>query len=234
MQQSVKTDLEKTLRTLIEDSSEKMTKRNQGDFILTTTKQRLAQEYEMTFDAEMDHKLSMPEEKAKEFVSELRSEIKGIGNVNIDSIKQYEEINQRYTTLFSSQEELSSAQQTIISAISKMDQIIVTKLDETIKNVNNEIGDIFKVMFGGGNAYVKIYRSNKTFLKQVLRLLHNLQVRQLEILKLFSGGEKSLIAISLLFCNFEIKTSSLSSFGWSWSCTWRCECYKVCKLLARA
>ena len=199
-----KTEFEKTLRNIIESSSEKMTQKNQADYILKTSKERLSEEYEMTLEMASTHTLSIPREEAREIVSKLRNEIKELGHINIDAIEQFDEINERYTKLKKSEDELFSAQQTIISAIDEMDKIIISKLDETVKIVNSEMSNIFKTMFGGGHAEVK-YIDPKDLLNTGIDVIAQPPGKTIKNLKLFSGGEKALVAISLLFAILKSK-----------------------------
>ena len=200
-----KTELEKSLRQIIEDSSEKTTSKNQAEYILNTAKQRLSEEYELTIEAaKNDFSLSMDREKAREIVSRLRGEIKDLGYVNVDSIEAYLEVNARYTKLYSSQEELLSAQQIILSAIDEMDKIIVTRLDKTVTDVNKEMNTIFRTMFGGGFAEVK-YSDPSNLLETGIEVIAQPPGKTVKNLKLFSGGEKALVAISLLFAILKSK-----------------------------
>ena len=200
-----KTELEKTLRKIIEDSSEKTTAKNQAEYVLVTAKDRLIEEYELTIEsARNDYSLSMDREKAREIVSRLRTDIKALGYVNVESIDAYEKVNERYTKLFNSQEELLSAQQIILSAIDEMDKIIVTRLDKTVTDVNKEMNTIFRTMFGGGFAEVK-YTDSSNLLETGIEVIAQPPGKTVKNLKLFSGGEKALVAISLLFAILKSK-----------------------------
>ncbi len=194
-----KTELEKSLRAIIESSSTKMTEKNQADFIVNSSKTRLTEEYEMTMEsAKENFTLTMNREKAREFVSKLRHEIKELGHVNVDSIEAFDEVNDRFEHLSSSRDELFSAQQTILAAINEMDQIIISRLDETVKAVNSEMDAIFKTMFGGGTAEVK-YTDPSDLLETGIEVRAQPPGKTVKNLNLFSGGEKALVAISLLF-----------------------------------
>lgn len=201
-----KTELEKSLREIIESSSEKMTAKNQAEFILKSSRERLAQEYQMTIEAaqQQAQKLSMANDKAREIVSALRDEIKELGHVNLDAIDTYEEVYERHEKLYTSQEELLTAQQTILSAIDEMDKIIISKLAETVDAVNVEMESIFKTMFGGGTAQVK-YTDPSNLLETGIDVIAQPPGKTVRNLKLFSGGEKALIAISLLFAILKSK-----------------------------
>ena len=146
----------------------------------------------------------MDREDAREIVSELRVDIKALGFVNVDSIKDYEEVNTRHQKIKSSEEELLNAQETIISAIGEMDKIIISRLDETVKGVNKEMNSIFKTMFGGGMAEVK-YTDPSNLLETGIVVIAQPPGKTVKNLKLFSGGEKAIVAITLLFAILKSK-----------------------------
>ena len=200
-----KTELEKSLRELIENSSEKMTEKNQAEYIINTSKQRLSEEYELTVSAASEEfNLKIDRDEAYEIVQTLRTQIKELGYVNVDSIKSFEEVNGRFEKFSFSRDELFEAQQTILSAIGEMDQIIVVRLDKTVKAVNKEINSIFQTMFGGGHAEVK-YTDPTNLLETGIDVIAQPPGKTVKNLKLFSGGEKALIAISLLFAILKSK-----------------------------
>jgi len=207
----IKTEYEKSLRNIIESSSEKMTQKSQAEYVVKQSKQRLSEEYELTIEnaTEQYKDLKMDPEKASEIVSTLRHEIKELGHVNVDSIEAFEEINERYTKMKSSEEELFSAQQIILSAINEMDQIIISKLDKTVKSVNVEMNKVFQTMFGGGFAEVK-YTDPNDLLTTGIEVIAQPPGKTVKNLKLFSGGEKALVAISLLFAILKAKPLPLS------------------------
>ena len=200
-----KTELEKSLREVIESSSEKMTAKNQAEFIIKTSRERLVQEYQMTIDAaQNDYNLSIEHDKAREIVKALRRDIDELGHVNLDAIDNYKEVFERHKKLYTSQEELLTAQQKILSAIDEMDKIIIAKLSETVNGVNTEMESIFKTMFGGGTAQVQ-YTNPNNLLETGIDVIAQPPGKTVKNLKLFSGGEKALIAISLLFAILKSK-----------------------------
>ncbi len=201
----MKTELEKSLRQIMKDSSESMTQKNQAEFYVNTATKRLAEEYSMTIEAASEEfNLEMDREEAREFVSRMRKEISEIGHVNLDSIKSFEEVNARFTKLKTSEEELFSAQQTILAAINEMDKIIITKLDTTVKATREEFQKVFETMFGGGTAKIK-YTDPENLLETGIDVIAQPPGKSVRNLKLFSGGEKAIIAISLLFAILKSK-----------------------------
>ena len=205
-----KTEYEKTLRKINEESSDKLARKSQAEFVVQQSNQRLSEEYDLTLTtAAKSYKLDMKREKATEIVSKLRGEIKELGHINLDSIEAFDEVNERFTKFKKSEDELFSAQQIILSAIDEMDQIITSRLDKTVKLVNVEMKKVFVTMFGGGHAEVK-YTNPSDLLTTGIEVIAQPPGKTIKNLKLFSGGEKALVAISLLFAILKAKPLPLS------------------------
>ena len=200
-----KTEQEKLLRNLVNDSSKQMTEKSKTEFYIQNSLQRLAEAYELTLDFAIENYiLDIDEDEAREIVSTLRKEIKDLGYINMDALKQFEEINKRYLELNKNKEELDKSHQLILSAISEMDQIMIVKFDETIKGVQKHLQPIFQRMFGGGEIQLR-YTDPQNILETGIDVIAQPPGKTVRNLKLFSGGEKSLIAISLLFAILKYK-----------------------------
>lgn len=194
-----KNDSDKSLRDLMTDYGQMESAQNQAKYIMNHAQARLAEEYAMTFESAQDvPQLTIEQEAARKVVSTIKQELKELGNVNLDAIKDYEIVNTRWEKNEKNREELFLAQQTILNAISQMDEIIINRLDDVVKSVNQEISSIFKVMFGGGSANLK-YTLPHNLLETGIEVEAKLPGKTIKNIKLFSGGEKSLVAISLLF-----------------------------------
>ena len=199
-----KHNFERILNKVIEESSEKTSQKHQTEFMLKNNRERLAQEYNLLPENITEYKLELPIEEAKEIVNNIRREIRDLGNVNVDAIKQYEELNERYEDQKAKEEELFKAQQIIISAIDQMNTVILDRITSTIKEVNVEFRNVFTTMFGGGDAEIKFSDpSNK--LESGVDVIAQPPGKTVKNINLFSGGEKAMIAISLLFAILKAK-----------------------------
>lgn len=159
----------------------------------------------MTYEMAKDNfSLSIDITEAEEFVGRIKEEIKDLGNINIDSIKSYEEISERYDGLKATESEIVDAKDKIESAIKEMDKIIITKLRDTLSAINEEFNNVFQSMFGGGEARVE-FVDPSDILESGIDIKAQPPGKSIKNLKLFSGGEKSLIAISLLFAILKSK-----------------------------
>lgn len=197
--QLAKTDLEKTLRDLNNSFNKKISAHERAKIYFNQFKERLTVHYKLTVEtAQENYKLSIPLEEAREFVDTTKDEIKALGNVNLESIAQLEEVESRFNNFVSNRDELLQAKQTVLSAIAEMDKIIITRITNIVEDVDKEIDLVFKTMFGGGMAHIA-FVDPENILESGIKIEAQPPGKSVKNLKLFSGGEKSIIAISLLF-----------------------------------
>ena len=200
-----KQELEKSLRLIISNSSEKINEKTKAEFYVQEATKRLSEHYHLTFEtAKENFIITMNLDEAREIVSCLKTEIDELGNVNLEAIKLYAEIKERHDDIFANQEELTEAKNIILEAISEMDKIIVSRISSTLELVNEEFNLVFQKMFGGGEARVFLV-DPRDVLESGVDIQAQPPGKSVKNLKLFSGGEKALIAISLLFAIIKAK-----------------------------
>ncbi|MFV8459064.1 AAA family ATPase [Mycoplasma sp. CR] len=188
-----------TLNELNNTFTNKITIYKNAELNLKNFTERLASQYSYTVEyAEANYKLEIPVEKARELVAELREQIDELGSVNLEAIEQLESVEERYDRYVADRDELVSTRNILMEAISELDKIIVTRLTSVVNDVNNEFNTVFKSMFGGGSAEVRFVEPNNV-LESGISIFAQPPGKSIKNLRLFSGGEKALIAISLLF-----------------------------------
>jgi chromosome segregation protein len=159
----------------------------------------LSEEYSITYEkAKENYILDINEDEARKIVNKLKSEIKSLGNVNIGSIEEYERVSERYEFLIKQKEDLSNAEDMLLEIISEMDEVMKEKFDETFKVVQVHFKEIFRKLFGGGSAELKLTNPND-LLETGIEIVALPPGKKLQHISLLSGGEKTLTAISLLF-----------------------------------
>ncbi|MGL4183644.1 MAG: AAA family ATPase [Metamycoplasmataceae bacterium] len=200
-----KKELEKSLRVIYENYSEKVNQKAKAEFFIETSTKRLLEFYQLTFESAKEiYNPNIDIEKARVIVAELKTDIESLGNINIDAIRDYEELKKRYDEIDENYKELTNAKDIIISAIAEMDKIIINKINKTMELVNLEFNNVFQKMFGGGEARVFLL-DPKDPLESGVDIDARPPGKSIKNLKLFSGGEKALIAISLLFAIIKAK-----------------------------
>ncbi len=172
---------------------------------------RLVETYNLTYEYAREH-YSEPladEQQARNLVQQLRSEIEDLGFVNINAIEEFENENERYLRLKTKHDELQLASQSLLTAIDEMDNVMVTQFDETIKAINMVLPETFQTLFGGDTCSLR-YTSPDDILNTGVEVLANPPGKRISNLNLLSGGEKSLVALAVLFAILKVKPLPLT------------------------
>lgn len=166
----------------------------------------LNEEYTMTYEkalSEVDTNIDI--ETTRLQVSKLKSLIKELGEVNLGSISEFERINERYTFLTTQQDDLVKSIEELKTAILSLDEIMKERFKETFEKVNTEFQKVFRILFRGGEGHLEL-TDKDNLLETGVEIIAQPPGKKLSSITLFSGGERTLTAISLLFAILNVKT----------------------------
>ncbi len=166
--------------------------------------QRLTSEYQLTYEFAKTKVTGEPVENAKEEVAALRADIERLGNINMNAPEEYTEVNERYEALKANIEELNAARDKILAAIDEMDTVMKKQFREMFNKINVEFNEIFRTLYGGGKASL-ILEDPSDILNTGIDIDAQPPGKAVTNNKLFSGGEKSLIALCVLFAILKVK-----------------------------
>lgn len=172
---------------------------------------RLNTDYTMTYEFALTQKKDVDLEQARRRVTELRQELREIGTVNLEAPEEYDALNERYTDLKKQMADLEEAGTQIRSAISEMDETMTVQFDEMFHKIDQELDGVFSAMFGGGHARL-ILTDPDDLLTSGVDIDVQPPGKRVKNIQTFSGGEKALIAISVLFAILKARTMPLCIF----------------------
>src|SRR5699024_110280 len=130
--------------------------------------------------------------------------IERLGNVNIGAIEEYERIYERYSFLKEQQTDLVEAKQTLYEVIQEMDEEMQSRFGATFTQIKDEFAIVFKELFGGGRAELRLTDPNH-LLETGVEIIAQPPGKKLQHLGLLSGGERALTAIALLFAILRVR-----------------------------
>lgn len=166
------------------------------------------EEYEITLvdaaslrDPEMTDLSSM-----KKSSSRLKSEIKGLGDVNVNAIEDFKNLMERYTFLKTQHDDLVEAKKTLEGIIVELDSAMRKQFADKFKEIEHEFNKVFKELFGGGTGSLELME-DEDILEAGIRIIAQPPGKKLQNMMQLSGGEKSLTAIALLFAIQNLKPS---------------------------
>ena len=125
--------------------------------------------------------------------------------VNISAIEEYEKVNTRYEFLTNQKEDLLKAEDTLLDIMKEMDSIMKEEFKTTFEEIRVEFQKVFKELFNGGNADLKL-TNPEDLLETGVDIVASPPGKKLTTISLLSGGEKTLTAISLLFAILNVRT----------------------------
>ena len=173
--------------------------------------ERLSREYHMTYEFASSKQYDVDLDEAKQEVLNLRSEIASLGNVNLDAPKDYEEVNGRYEFMVSQLDDLQSSRDKLLQAINDLDDVMTKKFMEVFEKINSSLNEVFTVLFGGGRAKL-VLENPDDILNTGIDINAQPPGKNIQNIRLFSGGEKSLIAICVMFAILKARTMPLCIF----------------------
>ena len=172
---------------------------------------RLASEYEMTFEYALANSNIEIDENAKEEVMNLRREIQNLGNVNMAAPEEFTEVNERYEFLKKNYDDLIASRDKILAAIDEMDEIMKVQFEATFNAINEQLPSVFSKLFGGGKARL-VLEDPSDILNTGIDIDVQPPGKSVKSIRLFSGGEKALIAICVLFTILKVRPQPLIVF----------------------
>lgn len=158
---------------------------------------KLIEEYELS----LEEAKSLKDESVvidKKELENLKRQIKSLGNVNIDSIKEYEEIKERYDFYSEQKKDLEESIEVIYKLIKELEENMKREFNENFILINENFKVVYKKLFGGGNGELRIVDKDN-ILESDIEIVAQPPGKKMKNLNLLSGGEKALTAISILF-----------------------------------
>ncbi|SEH79071.1 condensin subunit Smc [Rheinheimera pacifica] len=125
-----------------------------------------------------------------------------LGPINLAAIEEYEQQAERKQYLDAQNNDLTSAMETLETAIRKIDKETRQKFKDTFEQVNEGLKTLFPKVFGGGSAYLALTEDD--LLETGVTIMARPPGKKNSTIHLLSGGEKALTALSLVFSIFRL------------------------------
>ena len=164
---------------------------------------KMWEEYELTPNNVVDYKKPDNVQLTQKKVKDLRNQIRELGSVNIDSIEEYKNLKDRYDFMCEQRVDLESTMSKLRKIISDMTNIMKEQFKEKFQMINKNFAEVFKELFGGGNASLKL-EDKDNILECGIEITVQPPGKKLQNMMLLSGGEKAFTAIALLFAILKI------------------------------
>ncbi len=169
----------------------------------------IERDYGLRLDSDDEAVVLSPEEEssARAEVVDLRRKIEALGAVNALALEEYEEQKARLDFLTSQQNDLKSAEATLLDTIKEINTTAAARFMETFDAVHLNFARIFSHLFGedAGAALELVHPSDP--LESAIEIMARPRGKRPTSIAQLSGGEKTLTAIALLFAIYLVKPS---------------------------
>jgi len=135
---------------------------------------------------------------------EIRERIKQMGNVNVGAIEEYAQLRERVNDLTGQREDLEQAKRDLQALIADLLGHMRTVFTQQFALLQTYFAETFVRLFGGGHGEIKLNDPDDP-LNCGIEIIVQPPGKKRQILSLFSGGERALTAIAILFAMLKLR-----------------------------
>lgn len=138
----------------------------------------------------------------------LRRDLRALGDVNVGAIETYNRLTERFEELSVQRADVHESVEEVLAVVKELDRMTRDKFLTTFEQVNQEFKNQFSLLFGGGEASLRLTESDSVLTAGV-EVDVRIPGKKTQRLELLSGGERSLSAVAFLFSLLRVKPSPL-------------------------
>jgi len=164
-------------------------------------------------------------------LNSVKKELEGLGNINQMAEDEFNEVKSQYDFLTSQLADLNKAKADLVGVVQDIKTRSADLFSETYKQISANFQDMFRRLFGGGRAELKLVapgdeespevpgedkplseaeqklKQSNDILESGIDIFAQPPGKKLVSLSLLSGGERSMTAVALLFATYIVKPS---------------------------
>lgn len=165
-------------------------------------------EYELTYRGakEIAATSDITYTRIKSLVNTTKSNIRALGDVNVNAIEDYKNVRERYELLKTQHDDLIESEEALKQIIADLDEEMRLQFNEKFAQIRIQFDKVFRELFGGGKGTLELVE-DEDVLEAGIRIIAQPPGKKLQNMMQLSGGEKALTAISLLFAIQNLKPS---------------------------
>lgn len=153
-------------------------------------------------------------EELEKKINRFKYKLQEIGGVDEMVLQEYQETKERYDKLSKKFGDLKKAKKNLEDLIKQLTKEITGQFEKNSQTINDNFNKYLRLLFGGGRGYLKQISNSKFLISNEdeegteqeeeiaskgIEIRATLPGKKIKDLRMFSGGEKSLISIALLF-----------------------------------
>lgn len=193
------------LQTFSDREHQIVLKTSQIDVELEKLHNHIWNEYELSYEGATKFKdvsLNLP--LIKKQLMDKKQNLRALGNVNMQSIEDYQVVKLRTEELTVQRDDLITAKIDLQNLIGELLQQMSAQFLEQFELINVNFMETFTELFGGGYAELRLSDVNDVLISNI-EIIAQPPGKKMQLLSLLSGGERALTAIALLFSMLKLK-----------------------------
>ena len=175
------------------------------DTDIETMQERIFEEYSLVYSQclefkrpDFDFSVASPQ------IGKIKREISALGPINVNAIEDVSALLDRYNTLKEQADDLEKAEDDLTKIIKDLSNIMIEKFLKELEDINNSFKITFRELFDGGNARIELSDPENP-LESGVEVFVQPPGKKIQNMSLYSGGEKSLTAMAMIFAILRIK-----------------------------
>lgn len=148
----------------------------------------------------------------REELQKIRMRLERLGPINLASIEEHRELEERYRFLTTQEADLSQSIHSLKEIIGRINRTTKQMFEQTFNELQQKFGEVFGRLFPGGRAELILVdpeldpeTGKPTDEEQGVDIVAQPPGKRLKSIAMLSGGEKTLTAIALIFASFLIR-----------------------------
>lgn len=131
-------------------------------------------------------------------IQKLKKRLEELGPINEAAMSEFEETKEKLSFLHAQRTDIQASIDGLSASIAEVEERTKVSFMETYQAVRSEFENLFPILFPGGEARLNLLEPDN-LLETGVEILVRLPGKRMQNMSLFSGGEKALTAISLIF-----------------------------------
>ncbi len=164
------------------------------------------------FEIELEHR-DFPDAEAfdltaaREEARQLKEKIRGLGAVNFAAFDEYKSEKERLDFVNAQRKDLEESEQTLLTTIEEINTTAQRRFLETFEHIRENFIRTFRTLFDEGDECDLKLEDGVDPLEARIEITAKPRGKRPTSIDLLSGGEKTLLAIALLFAIYLVKPS---------------------------
>lgn len=178
------------------------------DDVMANMELHIAEEYNLDYESAKSLRTEdFDFAQAQSEINRIKRAKNALGPVNIDAIEEFRIEGARYREMSEERDDLNRTAADLEKIIQDVSKEMLDQFQREFAKINENFQLIFKELFGGGSGKLVIepVEEGEDILDAGIEILAEPPGKTLKSITLFSGGEKALIAIAILFAILRLK-----------------------------